>query len=302
MNGKKNIPASVRQQLLNKARAEERPFFEILQYYAMERFLYRLTKSVHADRFVLKGALLLQAWHAPTIRPTMDIDLLGCTSSDPEKIRSQIQEILSTDVEADGLRFDAGSIQIEPITDSTEYTGQRVVIRGTLGTARIRLQLDIGFGDVVYPAAIHVKLPSILQTQQVQILGYSRDSTVAEKLDAMFRLGIVNSRMKDFYDIWILSRLFDFEGSSLLEAVRLTINRRGTKIAGEPVIFTPKFKTEKQPQWTAFLKRISDTTAPRDFAEIIGQLHEFLQPVIDALNDEKPLARKWVAPGRWHSP
>ena len=302
MKGKKNIPASVRQRLLNKARAEERPFFEILQYYAMERFLYRLTKSVHADRFVLKGAFLLQAWHAPAIRPTMDIDLLGCTSSDPEKIRSQIQEILSTDVEADGLRFDAGSIQIEPITDSTEYTGQRVVIRGTLGTARIRLQLDIGFGDVVYPAAIHVKLPSILQTQQVQILGYSRDSTVAEKLDAMFRLGIVNSRMKDFYDVWVLSRLFDFEGSSLLEAVRLTFNRRGTKIAGEPVIFTPKFKTEKQPQWTAFLRRISDTTAPQDFTETMSQLHEFLQPVIDALNEEKPLARKWVAPGRWHSP
>ena len=162
VNGRKNIPASVRQRLLNKARTEDRPFFEILQYYAMERFLYRLTKSVHADRFVLKGALLLQAWDSPTIRPTMDIDLLGCTSSDPEKIRSQIQEILSTDVEADGLHFDAGSIQIAPITDSTEYTGQRVVIRGALGTARIRLQLDIGFGDVVYPAAIHVKLPSIL--------------------------------------------------------------------------------------------------------------------------------------------
>ena len=101
----------------------------------------------------------------------------------------------------------------------------------------------------------------------------------------MFRLGIVNSRKKDFYDIWVLSRLFDFQGRTLLKAVQLTTNRRGTKIAGEPVIFTLKFKTEKQSQWTAFLNRISDTTAPRDFAEIIGQLHEFLQPVIDALND-----------------
>jgi hypothetical protein len=274
MNERKNIPASVRQRLLNKARSEGRPFFEILQYYAMERFLYRLTQSAHADRFVLKRALLLQAWHAPTIRPTMDIDLLGYTSNDPEKIRSQIQEILSTDVEADGLHFDAGSIQIEPITDTAEYTGQRAVIRGTLGSTRIKLQLDIGFGDVVFPAAMYVKLPSILQTPQVQILGYSRDSTVAEKLDAMFRLGIVNSRMKDFYDIWILSRQFDFKGSTLLEAVRLTIKTRGTRISGELVIFTSKFKTEKQPQWTAFLKRISDTTAPQDFTEIMSQLQK----------------------------
>jgi hypothetical protein len=301
MNGRKNISASVRQRLLNKARSEARPYFEILQYYAMERFLYRLTKSAHADQFVLKGALLLQAWHAANIRPTMDIDLLGYTSNDPGKIRLQIQEILSADVEADGLHFDAGSIQIEPITNTTEYTGQRVVIRGTLGTARIRLQLDIGFGDVVYPAAMYVKLPSILQTQRVKILGYSRDSTVAEKLDAMFRLGIVNSRMKDFYDIWVLSRLFDFEGSSLLEAVRLTIKTRGTKISGEPVIFTPEFTTEKQPQWAAFLKRISDITAPNNFTEVMSQLHGFLQPVIDALNDEKPLLRKWIAPGPWHS-
>jgi len=301
MNGRKNIPASVRQRLLNKARSEARPFSEILQYYAMERFLYRLTKSANADQFVLKGALLLRAWHAPTIRPTMDIDLLGYTSNDPDKIRSQIQEILSTDVEADGLHFDAGSIQVEPIRDATEYRGQRVVFRGTLGTARIRLQLDIGFGDAVFPAAAYIKLPSILQSKQVRILGYSRDSTVAEKLDAMFRLGIVNSRMKDFYDIWILSRLFNFGGSSLLEAVRLTFKTRGTKIASEPVIFTPEFKTEKQPQWAAFLRRISDTTAPRDFTEIMRQLHEFLQPVIDALNDEKPLLRRWAAPGPWHS-
>ena len=149
----RNIPASVRQRLLNRARSEKRPFNELLQYYAMERFLYRLSQSQHAKRFILKGALMLRVWRSPELRPTMDIDMLGRTNNEEAAIIAQIQDILAVDVEADGLVFDSGSIAAEKITENADYEGIRVRFQGLLDSARIDMQIDIGFGDVVYPEA-----------------------------------------------------------------------------------------------------------------------------------------------------
>ena len=153
--GTKNVGASVRQRHLNKARETGRPFSELLQYFAMERFLYRLSKSEHADKFVLKGALMLTAWNAPLLRPTMDIDLLGTTGNDIGAMAAIVRQICAGHVEPDdGLVFDAATVQGERIAEAAEYEGVRIRFRATLDAARIQMQLDIGFGDVVVPAAV----------------------------------------------------------------------------------------------------------------------------------------------------
>ena len=246
MKAPKNVPASVRQRLLNRAKRDKRPFNELLQYYAMERFLYRLSRSTHADRFILKGALMLRIWHAPELRPTMDIDMLGRTNNEEASIVAQIRDILIVDVEEDGLTFDPGSTRAERITEDSEYEGIRIRFLCTLGSARIHMQLDIGFGDVVYPEPAESKFPTILDSLAPRLLCYSRESTIAEKLETMARLGVLNSRMKDFYDIWLLSRQFDFNGTDLADAVRLTFERRSTALPEEVEAFAESFILAKQ--------------------------------------------------------
>lgn len=233
MTTRRNVPASVRQRLLNRARRDRRPFNELLQYFAMERFLFRLSQSDHAERFILKGALMLHVWRSPTIRPTMDIDLLGRTSSLEADLVSQLRDILRVNVEPDGLVFDAESIQTEPVAAGDEYEGIRMRFLGMLVTARVHMQIDIGFGDVVYPKPEAADLPTLMDFPAPRLLCYSREATVAEKLEAAVTLGALNSRMKDFYDIWLLSRQFDFNGPALAEAIRLTFERRGTALPME---------------------------------------------------------------------
>ena len=295
----RNIPASVRQRLLNRAKSDRRPFNELLQYYAMERFLYRLSQSAHADRFILKGALLLRVWRAAQLRPTMDIDMLGRTSNEEADIVAQIQDILTVDVEADGLAFDPDSIRAERIAEDADYEGIRIRFLGALGSARIHMQIDIGFGDVVYPEPEESDLPTMLDSPAPRLLCYSRESTIAEKLEAMVKLGVLNSRMKDFYDIWLLSRQFDFDGAELAEAVRLTFERRGTALPAEIEAFTESFISAKQTQWAAFWKRLAQDHVPASFGEIVAQVDGFLSPVVAAHTQGTPEPTKWTAPGPW---
>ena len=260
-----NLTASVRDRLFAQAKKNGRPFNELLQYYAMERFLYRLAKSKYAGRFILKGALMLQVWQSPESRPTMDIDLLGITSNDEVKIAEQIREILSIEVEPDGLHFDATSIRAERITEDAEYQGLRVRFRGSLGTAKINMQLDIGFGDVVFPEPELSKYPTILDFPAPQLLCYSRETAIAEKLQAMVKLGELNSRMKDFYDIWMLARQFDFDSVSLVEAIRKTFNRRQTDLPVSVAALSKEFAVAKQAEWNAFRKRLRYDYVPTAF-------------------------------------
>lgn len=280
MKSPTNIPASVRQRLLNRAKNDKRPFNELLQYYAMERFLYRLSQSVHADRFILKGALMLRVWRAPELRPTMDIDMLGRTSNDEADIIVQIREIMAIEVEADGLIFDPESILSERITEDADYEGVRVRFRGFLDSARINMQIDIGFGDVIYPGPERSDLPTMLDSPAPRLLCYSRESAIAEKFDAMVKRGILNSRMKDFYDIWLLSRHFEFDGQKLSEAIRLTFQQRGTVIPKEIEAFTQPFIEAKQVQWTAFRKRLQLAHVPESFHEVVTVVDHFLTPLI----------------------
>ena len=295
--GTKNIGASVRQRLLNKARETGRPFSELLQYFAMERFLYRLSKSEYADKFVLKGALMLTAWNAPLLRPTMDIDLLGRTGNDIEAMAAIVREICAGRVEPDdGLVFDAATVQGERIAEAAEYEGVRIRFRATLDAARIQMQLDVGFGDIVVPAAVPTIYPTILDLPAPHLLAYSRETAIAEKFEAMVKLGELNSRMKDFFDIWLLSRSFDFDGPRLCEAIEKTFKRRGTALPnGEPMALTAEFSgnPQKQAQWAGFIRRMKLRDVP-SLPEIVDGLREFLMPPMEAALKGEQFDLGWV--------
>ena len=280
MTGKKDVAASVRQRLLNRAHAERRPFNELLQYYAMDRFLYRLTQSAHSERFILKGALVMAAWDCPVQRPTMDIDLLARTSNAEENILGSLREVMACEVAPDGLDFVQDSLRIEQIVDHAEYGGLRARFEGRLGTARVHMQVDIGFGDAVHPAPAAAELPPVLDGPPSRLLCYSRESVIAEKIEAMVRHGQLNTRMKDFFDVWHLSRQFDFEGAVLVEAVRLTLERRETTLVLPLVALSSPFIADKQVQWSAFLNRARIEQAPASFRDVALDLETFVGPVL----------------------
>lgn len=294
-----NVPASVKQRLLNRSREEHRLYGELQQYYAMERFLYRLSQSAHASCFILKGALMLRAWRSPSSRSTMDIDLLGRTSNAEADIAGQIRDIMAVEVELDGMLFDPASIATTTITEDADYVGVRVLFRGTLGKAVVHMQIDIGFDDVVVPAPEMLELPALLGYPAPRLFCYSRESAIAEKFEAMVRRGELNSRMKDFFDIWLLSRQFDFNGALLTEAVTKTCEHRGTVLGKDVVAFTEGFARAKQTQWRAFKSRLGQDHAPDGFSVIVADLKRFLLPVVDAATSTAADPGRWKAPGPW---
>ncbi len=300
MKGQKNIAASVRQRLLNLAKGEHRPFNELLQYYAMERFLYRLSNSAYSKKFILKGALMLRVWQAPEHRPTMDIDMLGKVTNNQQSIIQKIQQILIVEVDPDGLDFDTESIQTQRITEEADYQGVRVRFKGSLGQAKINMQLDIGFGDIVYPKAERSELPTLLDNPAPRLLCYSRETAIAEKFEAMVKLGVLNSRMKDFYDIWMLARQFNFDGSVLAEAINLTFKQRDTVLTEDVVAFQEEFIIQKQVQWGAFCKRLKHEYLPIEFLEVVSLIERFLSPIVKSICTEKSFSRQWVAADNWH--
>lgn len=297
----KNVAASVRHRLLIKARETGRPFSELLQYFAMERFLYRLSKSHYADNFVLKGALMLTVWEAPVTRPTMDIDLLGRIDNSIATIVELTGEICRQEVEPDGIDFDVATIEAYRITEDAEYEGVRVRFHGSLGQARFTMQLDIGFGDVVIPAPASLQYPTILDLPSPKLRGYSKESAIAEKFEAMVKLGPLNSRMKDFFDIWLLSRQFDFEGQRLALAIEKTFSTRGTDVQSEPNALTNSFAADpaKVAQWRGFIRKNRMTNIPQDFREVIEAIALFLEPTAKTLVAKKPFEATWKAPGPW---
>lgn len=225
----------------------------------------------------------------------MDIDMLGKTGNEEENITVQIRDILDVEIEPDGLTFDSDSIQTERITEDADYEGIRVRFRGAPGTARISMQIDIGFGDIVYPGPEKAELPCMLDSPAPSLLCYSRESAIAEKFEAMIKLGQLNSRMKDFYDIWLLSRQFEFVLSTLAEAVRLTFKQRGTELS-EPIdAFSDDFISSRQPMWAAFRKRLKQDHVPEYFQEMATEVELFLEPVIKGVSDNIT----WKPTGPW---
>lgn len=293
----KNIAASVRQKLLNKSQEEKRPFQELLQYFAMERFLYRLSQSTHNRCFTLKGALMLWVIQGPNSRPTRDIDMLGQTSNEPGAILAQVREVIATKVVDDGLSFDPNTLKAESITADADYQGLRVTFTGTLDKARVPMQLDIGFGDTVFPLPSWQDFPALLDFPSARIQCYTPESSIAEKFQAMVNLGELNSRMKDFYDIWLLSRQNVFTLADLSGAVAQTFQNRGTELPQSSPFFTA-FTDSKQPQWQAFHKRLGQPHVPQAFSAIVASVVAFLAPVMENQSAETE-QKIWYPPGPW---
>lgn len=297
----KDIAASIRGRLQKKAKDTGRPFEELLQYYAMERLLYRLTKSPHAGKFVLKGALMLVAWRTLSFRPTRDIDFLARMPNEIESVAAVFKEICQQRIDDDGVMFDAQSVQGKVIKEDADYEGVRVTFVGYLQRSRLSMQVDIGFGDVVSPEPTMSDYPTLLDFEAPRLLGYPRETTISEKFEAMINLGELNSRMKDFFDIWLLSRQFDFDGAALSEAIRQTFAHRETAITATPVAWTSAFASNaaKQTQWAGFMRKSRLVNAPATLLEVVEHVRDFLQPLAKALETEQPFAMRWKAPGPW---
>ncbi len=297
-----NMAASVRQRLTNLAHQKHEDFQLVLTRYALERLLYRLSRSEHRDEFVLKGALLFQLWADQPHRPTRDLDLLGRGDDSITRFVKIFQKTCNLPVEDDGLVFLAPSVQGERIKEDQEYEGLRLRMSCRLENARIPVQIDIGFGDVVVPAATDVTYPVMLDFPAPVLPAYSRESVVAEKFHAMVMLGIADSRMKDFYDLWVLARQFEFQGPLLAEAIRATFQRRRTAIpSGPPLALSPEFCQDPRMrvQWRAFLGKGKLDAGNADLSEIVEALRVFLLPVITAIAGKEPLSMVWPRGGPW---
>lgn len=295
------MAASVRQRLLNRARERSEDFQLVLTQYALERFLFRLSESKYADDFVLKGAFLYLIWTDQPYRPTRDLDLLGFMDNSSERLIAVFKDLCNMK-EDDGLVFEVDSLSAEQIREGFEYNGMRVTLMARLEAARIPLQIDIGFGDVVTPRPRHANFPTILNMPTPRIRAYPKESVISEKYEAMVRLGIANSRMKDFYDIWILAREFDFHGQSLARAIKATFKRRKTGIPeNTPLALSSDFHQDsvKIAQWRAFLNRTRLKIPPGTFQDVSDLIWSFLLPPTEALNQGKPFKLLWTAGGPW---
>ena len=274
----RNMGTSVRARLLNLAKQRQQPHELLLTRYALERLLYRLSTTKHRERFVLKGAMLMAAWFDDPFRPTRDLDLLGFGDSDPQAMSAIFREICAVEIN-DGVIFDITDLQIDLIREELQYGGLRIKTHATIGGARVRVVVDIGFGDAVEPGIVDLELPVLLDLPAPRLRAYPRESVIAEKFQAMVALGRVNSRMKDYYDVWVLARAFDFNGDGLSRAIAATFARRNTPIPFDaPYGLTSAFANDsaKRQQWRTFAESMEAELPP--LAAIVDDLAKFLMP------------------------
>lgn len=297
-----NISASVHQRLLNHANKTGRALNEWLYLYAAERFLHRLASSPYKDKLILKGAMVFIARKAPRTRPTLDIDFLGFTQNTLENMEKIIKAICGiSPAEDDGMHFDTETVHAVYIKKDAEYQGVRISLMGFLGKIRIRMQIDVGFDDIVFPAPEKITFPTILNYTSPEVLAYTLESMIAEKFEAMVKLGLLNSRMKDFFDIWLASKQWSFQMNILAKAIKTTFDKRGTVLTAAPVILTTPMDSihDKQIQWKAFLRKSKLDFAPTEFNEITQSISSFMAPVVNSILDDCNIHKEWMPPGPW---
>jgi hypothetical protein len=298
----KDVAASVRARLLDVSRRRHVEFQQLLSEFAIERLLYRLGISPYAERFVLKGAILFKAWSGVPHRATWDLDLFGRGAGSVPEVVAVIRDVCMISV-GDGIVFDEASITGEEIRAADDYVGVRVRLEAHLAGARIPMQVDIGFGGAIAPGPTRQSFPTLLDHPAPRILTYPREAVVAEKLEAMLSLGVTNSRMKDFYDVYLLASSFAFEGSLLVRAVRAVFKRRRTPLPGsDPLVLTREFLAapERQTLWRALLRR-GRLDAPPETGRLADALREFLIPVLEAAARGEEFAAAWRPGGPWRS-
>lgn len=304
MSGKNAGAAqSILDRLKSRARAEAVDPQVVHVRYGHERFLYRLSRSPHAEKFILKGAMLMVAWFGETLRPTRDIDLLGFGDVSEAELSRVLRAVCAMDVEFDGMEYDADSVRIEDIRNEDAYGGKRATLKAVLGASRLSIQIDIGVGDSVHPAAEWLDYPGLLDLPAPRLRAYRKETVIAEKLHAMVRLGEINSRMKDFFDVYVLASRDEFLEGELRSAVIATFERRSTRIpASVPVALDESFarSQEREGQWRSFLRRSQLESVPGNFTEIMALIRAFLLPLLEGSRDGGAAAAgKWPPGGPW---
>ena len=296
----RNVAASVRARLLSRARETRQDFNLVLTRYAIERLLYRISISKHANQFLLKGALLFDLWFDIPHRPTRDADFLGFGSAELPRIEAVFKEICAIET-LDGVTFQPDTVRAAEIRKEADYAGVRVMLLGVIDGARCQIQIDIGFGDAVTPGPEDVEYPVMLtEFAAPRLRVYPRYTVVAKKFEALSSLGIANSRMKDYFDLWILAQHSDFDGDTLRQAIRATFDRRKTALVGEvPFGLTEAFAhdAQKQAQWRAFLRK--NRLEALALNDVIAALVVFMTPIIKAANANAVLSARWQAGGPW---
>ena len=275
----RDVGASVRSRLLNLARDRGQPFDLVITHYALERVLYRLSRSAYRDRFALKGAMLITTWFPDPHRPTRDLDLLGFGDSAEESILRVFREVCGM-LADDGITFEVDNLRIERIREELEYGGLRLRTVANLSRARINVVIDVGFGDAVDPGLEEIEFPVLLDSAAPRLRAYSRETVIAEKFQAMVHLGRANSRMKDFYDVWVLSKAYGFDPDRLAKAIAATFERRRTAIPSEvPDALTSEFARDasKRRQWDAFVRELA--AGPDSLEAVVSDLAAFLMPM-----------------------
>ncbi|QWF71830.1 nucleotidyl transferase AbiEii/AbiGii toxin family protein [Methylomonas paludis] len=297
---KANVAASVRSRLLNHAREKKQDFNLVLTRYTIERLLYRISISKHADQFLLKGALLFDLWFDIPHRPTRDADFLGFGSAELPNIERVFKEVCMIDT-PDGVAFQSNTVRAVEIRKESHYAGVRVTMLGVIDGARCHVQVDIGFGDAVTPGPENAEYPVILRDfPSPKLRVYPRYTVVAEKFEALSSLGIANSRMKDYFDLWVLACHTEFDGEILCQAVRATFDRRKTTLSEQvPFGLTQAFAEDqqKQVQWQAFLRKNKLEALTLD--EALSKLIVFMMPVVHAANTNNAFQFRWQAGGPW---
>lgn len=291
---------SILARLKNKAQDEGVEYQQILTRYGLERMLYRLSQSRHVDSFLLKGAMLFNLWFDMPHRPTRDVDLLGFGSYGLEALVLIFREVCEIHAD-DGIVFDAKTVKSAEIRKESNYEGVRVTFLGLIDNVRCPIQIDIGYGDAVIPEADQVEYPVLLNDMpQPALLAYPRYTVVAEKTEAMIKLAMANTRLKDFFDLWILSTYADFDGTMLQHALVATHTRRRTALDSDPVGLSDAFAGDpaKQTQWNAFVRK-NKLNAP-DLLSVVATLRHFLLPVLDASSKGENFNQRWLAKGPWH--
>lgn len=296
----KNIAASVKNRLLSAARQSGKPFQSLLTHYGLERFLFRLSRSHLKEKFILKGGLLLVGMGLPMARTTRDIDFLGLIPADIDAVGTLIHEIGNVALD-DGLVYEFDDLSIEAMAEDAEYPGIRLKFDAWLGKARIPMQIDVGFGDAVVPDAREMTFPTLLDMEPPVVKAYSIETIVAEKFEASLDLAELNSRMKDFYDLWMLSRAYQFHGPTLQDAVMATCQHRATPLSSHPLIFSKEFaaSANKRAQWTTFLRKSQIPGISEDFPLIMEGIREFLHPVAEAGENQRHFEKEWLPGGPW---
>ncbi len=298
-----NVAASVRAKLTTYGKTTGRPFQEVLQYFAMERFLSRLSVSEHVDKFILKGGLMFAVWNTSHTRPTKDIDFLANMPNDVETAANVVKEIAFIEDGTDGILFDLNSVKAIVIKEDADYEGVRVTFKGHLDSAKIHMQIDMGFGDVVAPGPLMLDYPTILDHAPPKLRGYPAETVVAEKFEAMVKLGQLNSRIRDFYDVWSVSKQFEFNGATLQKAIAGTFSHRNADVESDPVAFQPVFIEDgtKQSQWKGFCRKSKIESAPESLPQMIAEISDFLTPVAESIVDQKPFNKTWKLGGPWQA-